>query len=196
MRLRLVVLIAVLASLSLAGVALAAVRLDKFIARNGEETGFTHQGAPHTYATVHAYVAAFNRPQRKAAAARLRREGFVRALYQYMTYVQSPDNGGGLSFVVELGSRKAARAEQRVQLRQDIAAQGNATVHDFKVPGVPGVTAFTATLSPHPGGAANALWTEGRCLLLVGDSIPASNLAGPVKAGVEAIYRRTGGHCP
>jgi hypothetical protein len=181
---------------SLVPAALAATPLDRFIARAGEEPGFVPQGQPQTVSTARAWVAGEPRRQRKADTARLRREGFVRAVSQQMTYTRSPNNGGGLSFVVELGSASAARAEQRVQLRQTIAAQGKATISRYTIPGIPGAQGFTATLSGQPGGASNALFTEGRCLLLVGDSVPSGNIGGPVRMAVSAIFRRTGGRCP
>jgi len=187
---------AIVAALSMAPVAGAAVSLTRFIARAGEEPGFVPHGRPQTSSTASAWVAGEPRGQRKADSARLRREGFVRAVAQQMTYLPNPRNGGGLSWVMELGSSNAALAEQRVQLRQTIAAQGKVKIRRFSIPGVPGAKGFTATLPGQPGGAANALFTEGRCLLLIGDSVPDANLAGPVKAGVRAIYRRTGGRCP
>ena len=113
-----------------------------------------------------------------------------------MSDVGAPSTGGGLSLVVELGSRKSADAELSVQLRQDIAGQGpGARIQHFMVPGVTSARGFTV-VTAIPGSAANALFTEGRCLLLVGDAIPKGDPATPVKAGVKAIYRRTHGRCP
>ena len=83
-----------------------------------------------------------------------------------MSDVGAPSTGGGLSLVVELGSRKSADAELSVQLRQDIAGQGpGARIQHFMVPGVTSARGFTV-VTAIPGSAANALFTEGRCLLL------------------------------
>jgi hypothetical protein len=181
------------------GVALAAVSLSRFTARPGEETGFSPQGKPHGYRTARSWLAGGGEKGRRLTtdAARLNGEGFVAALVQHMTYVAAPSTGGGLSLVLELGSRKSAHAELTVQLRQDIAGLGRgAMIRRFAVPGVPTARGFTVVISGMPGSAANALFTEGRCLLLVGDAIPTGNPAPPVKAGVKAIYRRTHGRCP
>jgi hypothetical protein len=191
--------LAIVFAVCVGGVALAAVSLERFIARPGEEPGFTPQGKPHVYRSARAWLASGGEKGRqlKTDTARLHHEGFVEAVVQNMAFVSAPDTGGGLSLVVELGSRKSARAEQRIQLRQDIAAQGaGATVRHFTVSGVPGARGFTAIVPGMAGLAANALFTERRCLLLVGDLIPTGNPATPVSAGVTAIYNRTNGNCP
>lgn len=181
---------------SLAPAVSAATRLDRFLVRPGEESGFAPQGAPQVFRTARVWVAGEPRRRRKTDSARLRREGFVRAVSRLMAYTRAPNNGGALSWVVELGSSRAAKAEQRVQLRQTIAAQGRVKIARYTVPGVPGAKGFTATVSGQPGGASNTLFTEGRCLLLVGDAIPGGDIAAPVKAAVRAISHRTGGRCP
>ena len=100
------------------GVALAAVPLGRFIARPGEEPGFTRRGKPSVYRSARAWLASGGEKirQLKTDTARLHHERFVEAIVQNMAFVSAPDTGGGLSLVVELGSRKAARAEQRIQL--------------------------------------------------------------------------------
>jgi hypothetical protein len=177
-------------------VALAAVSLSNFTARAGEETGFAPQGRPVISPTARSWVAGEPARQHNANLARLQREGFVSAVTQQMRYLRNPKKGGGLSWVIELGSSTAARAEQRVELRQIIAAQGKAKIRHLAVPGVPGATAFAATEKKYTGGAANALFTEGPCLVLVGDSVLVGNYTAPVIAGARAVYRRTGGRCP
>jgi hypothetical protein len=199
MRIRLRLVAAAVVAACVGGVALAAVSLSRFTARLGEETGFSPQGTPHVYRTARSWLASGGETGRRLTtdAARLNGEGFVAALVQHMTYVAAPSAGGGISLVLELGSRKSADAELPVQLRQDIAGQGvGATIRRFKIPGVPSARGFTVVISLMPGSAANALFTEGRCLLLVGDAVPTGNPATPVKAGVTAIFRRTHGRCP
>jgi hypothetical protein len=167
MRIRLTLVAAAVVAACVGGVALAAVSLSRFTARPGEETGFTPQGTPHVYRTARSWLAGGGETGRRLTtdAARLSGEGFVAALVQHMTYVAAPSTGGGISLVLELGSPNSADAELPVQLRQDIAGQGlGATIRRFKVRGVPGARGFTVVISGMPGSAANALFTESRCL--------------------------------
>lgn len=174
--------------------AFAATPLDRFLARAGEEIGFVPHGQPQTFSTARAWVAVEPPLQAKRDAARLRREGFVLGVFQEMTDTRNPNDGRGSSSVLELGSSKAAGAEQRAEIREAIAAAGQASINRYTIPGIPGSRGFTATLAGR--GASNAFFTEGRCLLIVSDSVPVGNVAGPVKAAVKAILRRTGGSCP
>jgi hypothetical protein len=124
---------------------------------------------------------------------RVEREGFREAVQQQTA---TGNGGGGLDFVLELGSATAAREEQAAQLDEDIAAQ-HVPITRFAVPGVPGASAIAAA-GGKQGSTANVLFTEGRCLLLVGDGEVASGYRARVVAGAQAIYRRTaagGGAC-
>jgi hypothetical protein len=211
MRVRLTAVVVAAVAVCLGGVAVAAVPLQRFLARPGEETGFTPKGRPLVHPTLHNwldYSGGGEKRQRRLDAARLRREGFVRAVVQSMAYDRgTPSNSGGSSTVVELGSSHSAKAEQRVEFQRDISAEGlpktyhYTKIHRFAVSGVPGALGYTAVLSGrHPFRGAYVVFTEGRCELLLagafGDTIPDGNLAGRVKAGVRAIHRRTNGHCP
>ena len=199
MRLRLTLVVAAVAIMCLGAVAVAAVSLEKFTARPGEETGFTPRGKPHVFQTARAWLVSGGEKGStlNTDAGRLTREGFVVAVVQHMAYQLAPNNGGGISLVVELGTAKAAKAERLVQLNQDIAGEGHsATIRRFNVSGVPSARGFTVVLPGMPGSAANAVFTEGRCVLLVGDLIPNGDPKPPVQAGVEAIDHRTRGRCP
>jgi hypothetical protein len=198
MRVRLMLAVCAVTA-GLAAVAMAAVPLQRFIVKRGEETGFRPQGKPHLFRTARSWLAygGDTGAQLATDTARLRLEGFVQALVQNLSDDNgTPDNSGGLSLVVRLGSPGAAKAEQGVELAQDIAGQGLARIHRFKVAGVPHARGFTVIIPGAPGSAANAMFTEGSCLLLLGDAIPGTNPAPPVEAGVKAIYRRTNGRCP
>jgi len=194
MKTRLALVAAAVVAVSAAGVALGGTSIRTYVARAGEETGFSPQGQPGIYHSARAWLAYGGEKGQalKADVARLAREGFVAAVVQHMTYDAAPSHGGGLSLVVELGSRKDARDELLEQLREDIAGQSN--VRHFTVPQLPDARGFTVSGNGSP--AANLLFTEDRCLLLVGDEIPSGNDRGPVVAGANAIYRRTNGRCP
>ena len=182
------------AALLVVPAALAATPLEQFIARAGEVPGFVPQGHPHSISTARAWVAVEPPRQAKRDAARLSREGFVVGVFQPLTETHDPNHGQGDSTVLELGSPSGARAEQRVEVREGIAAQGNATIKRYAIPGIPRAQGFTATL---PGrGASDAFFTEGQCLVIVADSLPVGDVARPVKLGAKAIFRRTGGRCP
>jgi hypothetical protein len=87
------------------------------------------------------------------------------------TSIRGLATGGGLSYVVELGSPKAAVKELAHDVRSNIAAQGKGALnHRFTFAGVPGAVGFTARTAHKPGGAANVSFREGNCVLLVGDS--------------------------
>jgi hypothetical protein len=175
--------------------ALAVTSLERFVARAGEEKGFVPHGQPQIFSTARGWVAVEPARQARRDAARLRREGFVLGIFQGMTSTHDPKNRAGASSVLELGSSTAARAEQRVEMREGIAALNpKDMIRRYTIPGVPGALGYTATLAGR--GAANAFFTEGRCLLLLADNVPLGNVAGPVEMAARAIFSRTGGRCP
>jgi hypothetical protein len=177
----------------------AASSLTSFVVRTGEETGFKPEAPPAVYSSIAAFVHGEHDTAQEARkdSARLAAEGFHGAAIEYTILTHSSAAGAGLSSVVELGSPAAAARELAHDVLSDIAAQGKrARIRRFTVSGVPGAVGFTATEARHPGGAANVSFSEGNCVLLVGDSLSKGDLAGPVKAGTLAIYRRTNGDCP
>jgi hypothetical protein len=172
--------------------------LTSFVLRTGEETGFK-PAAPRVYTSIAAWVhgAHDTAQEAKMDSARLKAEGFRGGVTEETTSIRGLATGGGLSYVVELGSPTAAAKELAYDVRSNIAAQGKgALIHRFTVAGVPGAVGFTARTAHKPGGAANVSFREGNCVLLVGDSLAKGDLAGPVRAGVVAIYGRTRGTCP
>jgi hypothetical protein len=157
--------------------------LAPYLLRNGDG-GFEVFGTPVDQPTVAQWVAVSQ--STAADGRRVSSEGFRGALEQDTA---TTSGGSGLDFVLELGSAAAATDEQAVQLREDIAAQGHVHVTRFSVPGIPGSTGIAA-FGGKQGSAANVLFTEGRCLLLVGDGEAGSNYKAQVLTGAQAIYRR------
>jgi len=122
-----------------------------------------------------------------ADARRVVQEGFHDALQQETA---TSTGGTGLDFVLELGSPAAARQEEAVELREDIAEQGRVRVSRFTVAGIPGSAGISASKGPN-GSAANVLFTVGRCLLLVGSGGVDPRYRTDVIAGAKALYRRS-----
>jgi hypothetical protein len=72
-----------------------------------------------------------------------------------------------------------------------VAVQGRSQPPRRRTAGAEG---FTAGASP--GGAANAVFVEDSCVMLIGDYKPQGELRGPVAHAVAAVYHRTHGTCP
>jgi len=92
---------------------------------------------------------------------------------------------------MELGSNQDAAREQTAELRGFVHVRGR--VGRSTVPGVPTADGFTYP-GPNPQDA-NALFREGRCLLLVGDQESAADYRAPVIAAVRDLgaHRRSPG---
>ena len=114
----------------------------------------------------------------------MRGEGFKAALTQHTT---GSNGAAGLSFVIALASHAAATAEERVQLNEDISE--NSAVTRFTIKQLPTSEGFAAQGT---NSAANVLFVEGSCVLLVGDETDgAANPRPPVIAGALKVYGRT-----
>lgn len=158
--------------------------LKPYLIQGNEEPGYAIQLPLEHYNTAAGYA---NGEQDPPAAQQLTHAGFRQAL------VENTGDGNGLSFVLEFATVADAAGYQSIELQQDLAGQGGESFR-FSVPGVPGSAGFGAR--PVAGqGDANALFREGRCLLLVGDeSAPHPHTyETAVIAGVKAIYARTHG---
>jgi hypothetical protein len=93
--------------------------------------------------------------------------------------------GQGVSWAMELGSASAAAREKAAELQQFASTAPGAT--RFTVAGVPGAEGWG-----QPYADANILFTEGRCLMLVGDQLAAGSDNKPVVlAAVRAVWART-----
>jgi hypothetical protein len=169
--------------------------LAAWVVAGSEETGY--QGAGTTVsATVQQFVATDSARQQAADAAALRRNGFRTAVVEQMSPTRLVANDGGVSVVIEFASPAAAKREQVIQLHSAIASQGpGPPLKSFTVPGVPGADGFTAS-GGHGTGAANVVFREGSCVLLIGDADAPGSLSAPLIHAAAAVYRRTHGSCP
>lgn len=155
--------------------------LNAYLVHGNEETGLPPTGAPTTNTTSAQWTAGISNGQ--AEASRLKAEGF-HSVVQVST---GSGQSQGTSWVMELGSSGDAERELKAELQSLVHVGG--PVGRFPVPGVPTADGFTYP-GPNPQDA-NALFREGRCVLLVGDQESATDYRAPVIAAVRAIWART-----
>src|ERR1700722_9087964 len=181
-----VVLAVVLAGLGVpsagAGQSVSSASLARYVVQTGEETGYSPSGAP-TFTRSAASWASGN-PDAPTDAKRLRREGFKAALTQQTT---GSNSDGGISFVIALASPAAAAAEERAQLKEDLAE--NSSVTRFTIKQLPTSEGFAAQGTNMR--VANVLFVEGSCVLLIGDETDGAKPRPPVIAGALKVYGRT-----
>lgn len=160
--------------------------LTRFLVRAGEEPGFTPRST-QVSRSVNAWLTGEPAQRRTTDAQRYHAEGFAAAALEHTT----PNAGGdGISNVIEFATSTGAQHETSYLLQ----AMGGATT--FTVAGIP---TARGTKGPDPGGGsdANLVWVQGRCTLLVGESVPNSTApTEALSAAAKAVYRRTGGMCP
>ena len=182
----LVVLAVVLAGLRVpsagVGESVSSASLARYVVQTGEETGYPPSGAP-TF-TRSAASWATGDPDAPTDAKRLRGEGFRGVLTQHTT---GSNGTGGESFVIALASPAAAAAEERAQLKEDLAE--NSAVTRFTIKQLPTSEGFAANGTNMR--VANVLFVEGSCVLLVGDETDGANPRPPVIAGALKVYGRT-----
>ena len=169
--------------------------LTPFLMRKGEEPGFRPGALPgamprsrDTITGVDAFVQEFGLTP--ADARRLRSEGFVSFTNQP---IRGPRQTAGITNVVLYETAEGAKRGLAHDLRPDVirAMDPVEGLRFFTVRGVPGARGWTAS-EPHVG---NVFWVQGRCVLGLGNQGPGP-FAGPLSAGVRAIYQRTKGQCP
>jgi hypothetical protein len=162
--------------------AAAKLPLDAYLVRGHEETGMQPTGRATVYRTAAQWTSS-GVPNAAAEDKRLAQEGF-----REVTSVQT---GQGVSWAMELGSASAATREKAAELQAFAYPNGPGTpttTTRFTVPGVPSAEGWV-----FPYADANVLFTEGRCLMLVGDDLTTSDNKLPVVAAAHAIWAHTHG---
>jgi len=182
------------------GVAAAAqpLPLRARVLRSGELAGFRPDHGIAKYPSAALWVQSdptLSSAQRAAEVARLRREGFKGLVQQFYAHGATQE---GVSWVMQLGSAAAARAELAVSFdkyrTQDIAMGARFT--PYAVAGIPGARGYGL----RGGGQAgeNVFFTDGPFLYLVGVGWPTAGAHQPTRAGLIAaatrLYRRVHGH--
>ena len=158
--------------------------LSAYLVRGHEETGLPPKGQTTHYLTATQWTSV-GVPNGAAEAKRLAHEGFREA-----TSVQTGSTQGqGVSWAMELGSASAAAREKAAELQEFASGPGASGATRFTIASVPGAEGWTV-----PSQVANVLFTEGPCLMLVGDQLAAGgDNKPPVIAAVRAIWARTHG---
>ena len=155
------------------------LKLTGYLVDSSQETGFTTQGASSVETSLESYMSSDFGASSDSTT--LKAEGF-KEFADVNTGGPSGEQGG--SFALELGSSSAALHEQAASLTAAKQDQGGATLVPFTVPGVPGSTGIHAVGSQS---TSNVYWSEGTCVLWVGDT----DSSGPVIAAAQAIWGAT-----
>jgi hypothetical protein len=158
--------------------------LSAYLVRGHEETGLAPTGRVTHYLTATQWTSN-GVPNGAAEAKRLSQEGFR----EVMSVQTGSTTGHGISWVTELGSASAAAREKAAELNEFASGPEAAGTTRFPVAGVPGAEGWG-----QPDTDANILFTEGRCLMLVGDELSSrTDNKPPVLAAVRAVWARTHG---
>jgi hypothetical protein len=194
---RTILALATLAAIALTATALATTGiLTGFLLRSGEQTGFRVRTRPATQTSVATFVnfGGGTKAERSTETARLLKEGFVAASDEQLGATHGRQ---GFSLAIEFTSPTGAEAGAGDLFTTAVTQQHGAQVSRFRIRAVPSARGL---LARYPGGTstANVYWTEGQCAFGSGDLVAkhAGPVTPPVVAGVERLYRRTGGTCP
>jgi hypothetical protein len=151
--------------------------LSAYLVRGHEETGMQPTGRAH-YFTATQWTSN-GVPNAAVENKRLAQEDFRKVI--------SVQTGHGVSWAMELGSSSAAAREKAAELHEFAHGPGAPTTTTrFTIPGVPSAEGWV-----FPYADANVLFTEGRCLMLVGDDLTTKDNKLPVVAAAHAIWAGT-----
>ncbi len=169
--------------------------------KRGEFAGFRPEPGLAQYTTAKLWVQAdpqLTASQSANELARLRREGFRGLDQEFLT--RGAVKGAGVSWVMRLGSRAAARTELAASIKgykkEDTAI--GASFSPFAVSGIPGARGFELSGSGQVGD--NVFFTDGPFLYLIGAGWAMSDKKPPTRAGLIAaannLYKRVRGRPP
>jgi hypothetical protein len=153
--------------------------LSAYLVQGHEETGMRTTGGATADRTPVQWTSG-GVPDAAAENKRLDQEGFREVL----SVPTGSTRGQSISWAMQLGSASAAAREQAAELQP--FGSGPSTTR-FTVTGVPGAKGWDQANTD-----ANILFTEGRCLMLVGDEVSGGDQP-PVIAAAHAIWARTHG---
>ena len=167
----------------------AAADLEQFVVRAEEAPGLSPSGEPRTISSLAALVDAFRLSE--AEESRLRDHGFQSTV---LLMLVGPAEAAGISTVDLFSSEDGATRELEylVNNKEKDAPYGVENFEPFDVPGVPTATGWTFD-KPAGHKAADVHWSQGRCVFTLGGEPPSID---QLRAGVKALYERTGGRCP
>ncbi len=170
--------------------------LTRFLLLPNEEPGWAPTGKPETISSISAFVE--DEEDSAAAEKRLREEGFEAFVVQPLEGVRET---AGVTNVMLFTTAEGANRELQhfagPQLEQELAEGTIKLIERFTVPGVPSARGFTASTSDDEHDVGNVVWSQGRCVLVLGNEVHRGEpLVEPLRTGVKAIYERTDGSCP
>jgi hypothetical protein len=158
--------------------------LSAYLVRGNEETGLPPKGRGTQYLSA-AQWTSIGVPNAAAEAKRLAQEG----LREVMSVQTGSTRGQGVSWAMELGSASSAAREKAAEFQEFAHGPGAPGATRFTVPGVPSAEGWTVASQ-----VANVVFTEGRCLMLIGDQLAsATDNKPPVVAAARAVWARTHG---
>jgi hypothetical protein len=158
----------------------AKLPLSGYLVRAHEETGMERTGPATTDLTPSQWTSD-GVPDAAAENTRLAKEGFREVI--------SVGTSDGVSWAMQLGSAPAAAREEAAELKEfAYGPQAPPNTTRFTIPGISSADGWV-----FPNADANVLFTEGRCLMLVGDDLTTSDNKLPVVAAAHAIWTRTHG---
>lgn len=168
--------------------AAVASELDQFLVRANEVPGLSPAGEPGRLPSLIAYDAAFNLSD--ADEQRLKANGFQSSVEVRL----EGESSDGLSSVDLYATADGAAAELAyiVGNKQATKPVEVTNLTQFAIPGVPTAVGWTFD-KPNGDRTADVHWTQGRCLLTLGQQPVAID---DLRAGVKALFDRTGGKCP
>jgi hypothetical protein len=176
----------------------AAAQLTRYLMAGSDVADYAPAGKATRFETPTSWGAILG-PKPAPAISRLEREGFVAAASEYTLYTPKGGTGGGISWAAEFGSANSAAAEQAVDYKQfAVASMGASVVKRYSLKGIAGSRAWASTALGFQ--SANVIFTEGRCLLLIGIERTVggtlANVMGPLQSAADSVYKRTRARCP
>lgn len=157
--------------------------LSAYLVRGQEETGLPPTGRATDYLAATKWTSDI--PDGAAEAKRLAQEGFR----EVVSVQTGSAKGQGVSWAMELGSASAAGREKAAELQEFAYGPQAAGATRFSVASDPGAEGWNQADTD-----ANILFTEGRCLMLVGDELASgTDNKPPVLAAMGAVWARTHG---
>jgi hypothetical protein len=189
--------VAIVAGLAAAlGVAATPLPLSARLIEAADFAGYVPEPSPKAYRSARNWDSldtGLTAAQVSADVARLHREGFKQVLVEYLD--RAPAKQNGVSWVMQLGSPAAARAELAASLAED-KAQNPGTFLAYAVPGIAAARGYRVSGNGFIG--ENVLFADGPFLYLVGEGWTAGQRNAPTRAELVAavmkLYERVHSH--
>jgi hypothetical protein len=178
------------------GVAATPLPLSARLIEAADFAGYVPEPSPKDYRSARNWDSldtGLTAAQVSGDVARLHREGFKEVLVEYLD--RAPAKQDGVSWVMQLGSPAAARAELAASLAED-KAQNPGTFSTYSIPGIAAARGYRVSGNGFIG--ENVLFADGPFLYLVGEGWTAGQRNAPTRADLVAaagkLYKRVQGH--